>query len=724
MLGWKDKRPLGLLISPDRARSLAGKPGLKTVDDLLSNYPRSYSRVGNFVAMEPMEPGEKYTCVAEILSIQEKENFSGRGPRRYVTFRFTDGVVQLESALFGNPNLHRSVLVPGSTVLLYGKLDVFNNRWQLKNPSYVSMFPAEGARFGAFGPLKTIVDIMGSEAEAQKLLSKPWLPLYGRRPGTTTAEVTGVVEQVLRQLAPIAEVLPQDSGTPEWPNSPEGEPLVSLDQAIREIHQPPNEGPYAAEFRLKFNEALALQLVMALRRADATARSSFPMPVHADGARAHLAANLPFALSEGQNQAIAVVSEALTGAQPANIMLQGDVGAGKTVVALLAMLQAVDAGYQCAFIAPTEVLAAQHARTLVDHLSVHPEGAAVGVTLLTGSQKTADRKAALLDIVSGQANIVVGTHALIQESVEFYNLGLIVVDEQHRFGVRQRDYLREKAAADATPHMVVMTATPIPRTVAMTMFGDLTPVRLAGLPTGRGDITTVVSPMHNHVWFSRLWSRMAEEVQAGHQAFVVVPRIEGDDGVEAWAHRISTEFLPNCRVGVVHGRLSGEDKDDVMRSFAAGEVDVLVATTVVEVGVDVPNATMMVIIDAENFGVSQLHQLRGRVGRGAADALCLLVTAADPESASYQRLEQVSQTHDGFALAELDLSQRSEGDVLGQSQSGARTRRAQLLDLVTDGDIIVAAREYAEALVEWNTEVARELVADFDIEDQDYIERS
>lgn len=448
------------------------------------------------------------------------------------------------------------------------------------------------------------------------------------------------------------------------------------------------------------------------------------MKVQADGAKEKIASALPFALSEGQKHAIAVVSEALTGQQPANIMLHGDVGAGKTIVALLAMLQAVDAGYQCAFIAPTEVLAAQHARTLVNLLNQHPVGASVGVTLLTGSQKTAERKTALLDIISGQANIVVGTHALIQESVEFYKLGLIVVDEQHRFGVRQRDYLRENAAADATPHMLVMTATPIPRTVAMTMFGDLTPVRLVGLPSCRGEVTTVVTPMHNQVWFSRIWSRMAEEIDAGYQAFVVVPRIEGEEGVEAWAHRIATELLPNCSVGVVHGRLSGEEKDDVMRSFAAGEIDVIVATTVVEVGVDVPNATMMVIIDAENFGVSQLHQLRGRVGRGVADALCLLVTSTAAESNSYQRLEQVAGTHDGFALAELDLAQRAEGDVLGQSQSGAKTRRAQLLDLVTDGEIIVAAREYAEALVEWDSNAARELVADFDIEDQDYIERS
>ncbi|KAB3523302.1 DEAD/DEAH box helicase [Corynebacterium sp. zg254] len=726
MLGWIDRRPLGLLVSPDRARTLSGKPGLKTVYDLLTNYPRNYARMGDPTAMEPMEPGEMYTCVAEILHAQERENYSGRGPRRYITFSFSDGVVRLDSALFGNPAMHRSVLVPGSIVLLYGKLDIFNDRWQLKNPSYVSMFPADGARFGAYGPLKTIVDITGSEAEAQKILNRPWLPFYGRRSGTTTAELTGVVNQVLGQLDPIPEVLPTGEDAPAWPADPEGEQMIPLDTALRQIHQPPAEGPHAALFRLKFNEALSLQLVMALRRADATVRSGFAMAVSedSDSARASMLAHLPYTLSPGQEHAVETISAALHSETPANLMLQGDVGAGKTIVALLAMLQAVDAGYQCAFIAPTEVLAAQHARTLVELLGLSPEGSRVGVTLLTGSQKTSERKAALLDIVSGQADIVVGTHALIQDTVEFFNLGLVVVDEQHRFGVRQRDFLRERSPADATPHMLVMTATPIPRTVAMTMFGDLEPVRLEGLPQGRGEVSTVVVPLGNPAWFRRIWTRMAEEAAVGHQAFVVVPKIEGEDGVEAWAERIRTTFAPQLQVGMVHGRMPAEDKDEIMQAFAAGEYDVLVATTVIEVGVDIPNATMMVVVDAENFGVSQLHQLRGRVGRGAADAVCLLVTGMEETSASYQRLIAVADTHDGFDLAELDLKQRTEGDVLGQRQSGSTARRVDLLDLSEDGEIIEAARDYAQELVAWDAERARELVADIEIEDQEYIERA
>ena len=496
--------------------------------------------------------------------------------------------------------------------------------------------------------------------------------------------------------------------------------MISFAQAVREIHQPPVEGPFAAQSRIKFNEALELQVVMALRRADAEKRTSVAMAPQDTGVASEVKKALPYTLSEGQTHALERISEALNSTNPAQLMLQGDVGSGKTVVALLAMMQVVQAGFQCAFIAPTEVLAAQHARTLTQLLS----GTTVGVTLLTGSQKTAEKKLSLLNIISGQADIVVGTHALIQDGVEFADLGLVIVDEQHRFGVRQRDKLREMAPMDRTPHTLVMTATPIPRTVAMTMFGDLQSVRLEGLPAGRGKISTSVVPAWKPRWVERAWQRMAEEIRAGRQAYVVVPRIDGDDGVEAWGERIATQILPDATVAVLHGRMNAEDKDEVMGLFSRGDIDVLVATTVIEVGVDVPNATMMLILDAENFGVSQLHQLRGRVGRGSADAVCLLHTEAEEGSPSYARLEAVAGTLDGFVLAELDLKQRTEGDILGESQSGARVRRATLLDLTEDEEIILEARRYAMELVSYDEQLARNLVAGLDVDEQDYIERN
>lgn len=723
MLGWQDSRPLSLAITPDRARKLADKPKLATLSDVLLNFPATYVRAGSAQALDVLAEGEMYTCVAQILRADERDNQSGRGPRKILSFSFTDGTVTMESALFGNPRLHASTITPGAIVLLYGKLGSYRNRWQLKNPSYVTIKPSPEGRFGAFGPLQTIQDIAGSGQAAQALLDRPWLATYRRRAGTSTAELIGVVDKVLDVVGTPVDMLPSPSVSPDapaWPIAPDGDPLISFSDALHQIHQPPPEGPYAAIDRLKFNEALELQLVMALRRADAVTRTARAMRPVAGGVASDVENSLPYTLSDGQQEALGVIREALAQEQPASLMLQGDVGSGKTVVALLAMLQAVEAGYQCAFIAPTEVLAVQHARTLTSLLS----GTTVGVTVLTGSQKTAEKKASLLHIISGQADIVVGTHALIQDAVEFYNLGFVVVDEQHRFGVRQRDKLREDAPVDATPHMLVMTATPIPRTVGMTMFGDLTSVRLRGLPAGRGEVHTSVVPTWKPRWVQRAWERMGEEIRQGRQAFVVVPRIDGLDGVNSWAERIGRDLLPGASLEVLHGRMAPEDKDAAMTAFAAGEVDVLVATTVIEVGVDVPNATMMLIVDADNFGVSQLHQLRGRVGRGSSNAVCLLHTSAEANSASMQRLEAVAATQDGFALAELDLQQRSEGDILGREQSGASARRATLLDLSTDEEIIVEARRYATDMVAYDEALARSLVADIELEEQDYIERS
>ena len=426
-------------------------------------------------------------------------------------------------------------------------------------------------------------------------------------------------------------------------------------------------------------------------------------------------------------------------------LLQGEVGSGKTVVALRAMLAVVDAGGQAALLAPTEVLAQQHHRSISAMLGPLAERGLLGgsdigtrVALLTGSQATQARRTALLDVVSGDAGIVVGTHALIQDAVEFHDLGLVVVDEQHRFGVEQRDALRSKAKV--SPHVLVMTATPIPRTVAMTVFGDLDVSTLTELPAGRSPIATHVVPTGEKPHFlDRAWERVREEVAAGHQVYVVCPRIGGsiggtDDGRSAGpddgdpddvpvdvpaadgsdgaaekparpgvavldvAPMLTEGPLAGLRVEVMHGRLPSDAKDEVMRRFAAGEVDVLVSTTVVEVGVDVANATGMVVLDADRFGVSQLHQLRGRVGRGAAPGLCLLVTDSETGSPARERLDAVAATLDGFELSRLDLEARREGDVLGASQSGRRSS-LRLLRVLRDEDLIVDARDDAAEVV-------------------------
>ncbi len=514
--------------------------------------------------------------------------------------------------------------------------------------------------------------------------------------------------------------------------------LVSRTDALRGIHTPDSMAEVeTAKRRLRYEEAFVLQVTLAQRRRTASGQSTTPRPTRAGGLLEAFDARLPFTLTAGQREVAATIADEMGRDVPMHRLLQGEVGSGKTVVALRAMLAAVDAGGQAALLAPTEVLAGQHHRTITAMLGDLAEGGMLGgaehgtrVALLTGSQSTAERRRTLLDIVTGDAGIVVGTHALLQENVDFLDLALVVVDEQHRFGVEQRDALRGKGAVP--PHVLVMTATPIPRTVAMTVFGDLETSTLRELPAGRAPITTHVVPEDKPRWMSRTWARVAEEVAAGRQVYVVCPRIgdddvpdedtdlraeavdtdgDGDDDGEVAAaparplksvyavHAALAEepALAGLSIEVLHGRLTSDEKDAVMGRFARGELDVLVSTTVVEVGVDVPNASVMVVMDADRFGVSQLHQLRGRIGRGGHPGLCLLVTGTDAEPAM-ARLEAVAATTDGFELARLDLSQRREGDILGAAQHGRRTQ-LEFLHILEDEDVIEQAREDAFALV-------------------------
>jgi ATP-dependent DNA helicase RecG len=391
-----------------------------------------------------------------------------------------------------------------------------------------------------------------------------------------------------------------------------------------------------------------------------------------------------------------------------NRLLQGEVGSGKTLVALRAMLAVADTEGQSALLAPTEVLASQHFRSISKSLG-EDLAKKVGLTLLTGQLSTADRKKAMLQVVSGASKIVIGTHALFSEKVEFYDLGLVVIDEQHRFGVEQREKLRLKGKL--SPHVLTMTATPIPRTLAVTVFGDMAVSSLTELPAGRKEIDSHVVRAGDKNLVSRVWERVAEEVAKGHQVFVVCPKIDESDKEHSGASvdKTTTQLrknpnLASLRIDALHGRMDLDNKSDVMAKFVNKEIDVLVATTVIEVGVDVPNATVMVILDADNFGISQLHQLRGRVGRGQAKGLCLLLTGAEDRSIALQRIEAVAGESDGFKLSEIDLELRREGDVLGASQSGGRSS-LRLLQVIRDAALIQKVRVEVEELFQTDPEL-------------------
>jgi ATP-dependent DNA helicase RecG len=514
--------------------------------------------------------------------------------------------------------------------------------------------------------------------------------------------------------------------------------LVDLRTAFDWIHQPADwDQVRAAQRRFRFAEALTLQLVLGRRRRALAAQGAQARTGQAAGDGPGLLerfdASLPFALTAGQRAVGEQIEHDLAQPHPMNRLLQGEVGSGKTLVALRAMLRVVDSGGQAALLAPTEVLAQQHYRSISAMLGPLAAGGLLGggttVELLTGSMTKAQRKEPLSRIAIGEAGIVVGTHALLQDQVIFDDLGLVVVDEQHRFGVEQRAALTDKAGTP--PHVLVMTATPIPRTVAMTVFGDLEVSTLTELPAGRAPIQTNLVPLAERpAWIERVWERLREEVAKGHQAYVVAPRISGDDAeqgetdavdldedgkpvkaqptelasVVTLAEHLTTGPLRGVRVALLHGRLAPEEKDRTMQAFAAGDVDVLVSTTVIEVGVDVANATAMVIMDADRFGVSQLHQLRGRVGRGGLPGLCLLVTRAEPGTPARTRLDAVAATTDGFELSRVDLEQRREGDVLGASQSGRRSS-LENLRVLRDEATIEEARAAAHALLEDDLEL-------------------
>jgi ATP-dependent DNA helicase RecG len=687
--------------------------GIRTVNDLLRHYPRKYSDGTNVLEEgEELEKGTHVTFVDTIADVDVRR--MNRSPdREYMVVTLGDRKPKV-TATFFNPKYIKKSLKEGVKVMLSGEVGYFKGTLQLTHPAFLILHSSGAVKGSA--SMKAIAEASGATGDdLLAAFQRDFFPIYPAHSKLQTWDIYACVRQVLDVLDPIVEPLPEPFLRQH--------DLVSEDQALRAIHTAETAAERdAAVARLTFDEAIGLQWALVNRRHSELSESGPVAPRHEDGLLGAMRERLPFELTDGQREVLEVISGEIAATRPMNRMLQGEVGSGKTIVSVLAMLQMVDAGYQCALLAPTEVLAAQHARSVRDVLGPlamagQLEGAegATRVALLTGSMSAQQKKAVRDEVASGEAGIVIGTHALLQDAVEFHNLGLVVVDEQHRFGVEQRDKLRNKASGGITPHLLVMTATPIPRTVALTYYGDLETSTLRELPRGRQPIATNTIFVKEHpTWLDRAWQRIAEEVRDGRQAYVVASRIDETDKpkddddenkntagpppitVVELFDRLSRGPLSGLRLGLMHGRLPADEKDAVMAAFRAGEIDVLVCTTVIEVGVDVPNATVMLVMDGDRFGISQLHQLRGRIGRGQHPSLCLLVTRLPESSKAGERLKAVASTLDGFKLADLDLEERQEGDVLGFSQSG-RAITLRFLSLSKHLDIILAARELSEA---------------------------
>ena len=682
------------VVGDRTAKVLETTFGIKSIGDLMRHYPRRYMVRGELSDISALHEGDETTILAQVYSASTRPMRGRKGSMLEVVV--TDGTDKL-SLTFFNQAWREKDLKVGRQGLFAGKVGVFNNKKQLSHPDY-EMIPD------------------GSDVDsAVEGFAGKYLPVYPASAKMPSWKISQCAQLAIGSLEEIQDFLP--SSIRQKHNYP------SLHQALVQLHQPADlDHAELARERLTFDEAFLLQSLLVMRRIELKKLNSTSRKRISGGLLDAFDATLPFELTAGQKAVCKEIESDLAQPHPMHRLLQGEVGSGKTIVALRAMLAVVDSGGQAALLAPTEVLAAQHLRTIQKLLGELGQGGMLGgsekatqVTLITGSQSAAARKDALAMAASGSAGIVIGTHALLGEKVEFKDLGLIVVDEQHRFGVEQRDALKEKAVLP--PHLLVMTATPIPRTVAMTVFGDLDVSTLRELPLGRQPITTHVVPVKEKPSFlERAWQRINEEVAQGHQAYIVAPRISADSdanadidflfgeesseitSVEELAPSLHAGPLKGLKLAILHGRLSADEKDSTMQAFTKGEIDVLVSTTVIEVGVDVANATIMVIMDADRFGVSQLHQLRGRVGRGTSPGLCLLVTQCEEETPARERLNAVAGTLDGFELSRIDLEQRREGDVLGASQSGTQSH-LRLLRVLRDEGLIEQAREDAETLI-------------------------
>lgn len=704
------EKPLVGVVGDKTAKVLEKSFGYRTTGDLLRHYPRRYVMRGELTDIAELKEGDEATVVADIKKI----NLRRANGRAILEIIITDGTSEMTLTYF-NQAWREKTLKVGMRGMFAGKVGVFNKRKQLSHPDY-EILP-EGV----------------DEDEATAAYAGKAIPVYPATAKLPSWKIAQCIEVALHSIDELEDPVPTEVLSQF--NYPE------LREAFHSIHLPKDRDEAAlARARLTFDEALVLQLILAQQKSELQALPATPRPIKIGGLVSEFEAQLPFTFTDGQREVSGEIETDMNNVHPMNRLLQGEVGSGKTVVALRAMLATVDNGGQAALLAPTEVLAMQHFSTINRILGPLAAAGTLGgsehgtrVALLTGSMSTATKREVLAEISSGSAGIVIGTHALLSDGVDFHDLGLVVVDEQHRFGVEQRDALRAKARENQRPHLLVMTATPIPRTVAMTVFGDLDISTLRQLPAGRPAITSHLVPALDKPHFlERAWERIREEVAKGHQAYVVAPRISATESeedastitekdreiaaamgitldepaepktmfaVEELAPMLALGPLKGLKIAPLHGRQSAELKEATMRAFTEGKIDVLVSTTVIEVGVDVPNASVMIIMNADRFGVSQLHQLRGRVGRGKVAGLCLFVTEAAEESSAIERLSAVASTLDGFELARIDLEQRSEGDILGKAQSGTQSH-LRLLRVLRDESVIIEARKVAHDLIE------------------------
>lgn len=769
-------RPLAKILSTTQAKVMAASLDLHTIGDLLDHVPRRLVQRGQLSSFDDLELESHATLVAEVVTVSTRRmrNRKGSITEVVITDRshhsdhqvLPGGPDDLMTLTFFNAFTAARELSSGAHALFSGKVSLYKGKRTMTNPHYAPLDAED--QVGA-------LDVMADAASP--------IPVYPATAKVTSDRIATAVKAAFNAV--------------DWSTVPDPLPVGVADRhgypdlatAYRHLHRPPDERSwYRAKARFRHTEALMLQTALVRRRRAVNLRPARPRPLREQGILQRFDQQLPFTLTPAQKAVGEQLSLELTREHPMNRLLQGDVGAGKTVVALRAMLQVVDAGAQAALLAPTEVLAAQHYASIQAALGPLADAGTLGadpdgtrVVLLTGSMSQAARKKALLDMASGEAGLVIGTHALLSETVQFFELGLVVVDEQHRFGVEQRDRLRDSGRL--SPHLLVMTATPIPRTVAMTVFGDLDVSVLEGLPGGRQPITTHVVGLCEHPhWEQRIFQRALEEIQAGRQVYFVAPKIGDDDvvpemtlaesvevlaaGPELRAHRespgpgavttaasragtgvsgqepgegmVSTRWLEQLvsaspalagvNSAVLHGRLEPGEKAATMEGFATGQIELLVCTTVVEVGVDVPNATFMVVFDADRFGISQLHQLRGRIGRGQHASTCLLVTRRQQGHPSRERIDAVAATTDGFELAQADLSLRREGDILGDAQSGGRST-LRLLRALDDVKIIETARQEAMEILDVDPTLERHwglalaIAAYLDEDTEKYLER-
>ncbi|WP_221585173.1 ATP-dependent DNA helicase RecG [Microbacterium sp. G2-8] len=688
--------PLVDALGEKLAKSLARAFEMTTVGDLVGHYPRRYAKRGDLTPIRELPIGQPATIVAEVKSAQSRPMRQRRGTLLEVVIG--DGVGEMSLTFFGQAWREKE-LVPGARGVFSGKVGAYRDQLQFSHPDYQLFDDEEAAR-----------------ESAEEYAERP-LPFYPATATLPTWKLQSIIAALLDQLGDVPDPVTDDMRAELK--------VMSAREALEKVHRPRTDAEvHRARHTLRVHEALVMQTALLQQRQAVNELPATPRAAQRGGLLEVFDSSLPYDLTPDQQTVGGRISEDLVAGAPMNRLVQGEVGSGKTLVALRAMLQVAESGGQSALIAPTEVLAGQHLRSIAKMLGPSLQ-AELMPTLLTGQMPAADRRRAALRVASGQARIVVGTHALLSDKTTFADLGLVVVDEQHRFGVEQRETLRAKGR---NPHVVVLTATPIPRTVAMTVFGDLDVSTIRTMPAGRAGIETFVAPIAEKPgWFARVWQRASEEVQKGHQVFVVCAAIDADQAAgTAVVDDVEIDELPGdpeeerrgprygvtqvaetlsrdpataaLRIRALHGRMPGEEKDAIMRAFAGGDIDVIVATTVIEVGVDVPNASAMIILDADRFGVSQLHQLRGRVGRGGVPGLCLLVTEALEGTPARERVDAVAATLDGFELAEVDLELRGEGDVLGGSQSGSRSS-LRLLRVIKDASLIEKARGLAERVL-------------------------